>query len=134
LNHTAYYVLISAAVLINFQDSRMVLLSLIVGLNLLTPINQFTTYDTFYPVCIFAEILTALCALGLRTKASYFICHTCGMLIAFHLVGWAYGGYLPDSPYRVLTKMMEYANILACCFYANPIIKIIKDYAPRIIR
>lgn len=112
----------------------MLALSLIVGFSLLVPVGLFTTYYTFYPVCAAAEVLFALLAAYLCARASYFVCNIWVMLIPFHLIGWAYGGYADDSPYRVLIKMLEYAQIVACCVYSKPFMNLIKSYATRIYR
>lgn len=110
----------------------MLALTLIVGFSLLVPVNRFTDYSNFYAVCAGAEILWALLALRLRTQASYFIVAMCTMLVAYHLNGWYFGGYQHQSPYRVLVKICEYAEILACCLFSNPILRLLKKNATRL--
>lgn len=77
-------------------------------------------------VCILSETIVALCALRIDTRASGFIVLMCAMLAAFHVVGWDIGGHKIGSPYRLLAKIAEYAEIIACILFANPIMRLLR--------
>lgn len=127
MNHLPHYLLILVAVALNLGNRRMLALSLIIGFSLLIPVNQFTDWQSFYPVCAIFEILWALCAWHLRARASSFATTMYVMLLAYHINGWYLGGYPNQSPYWLLVPICEYAEILACCLFSNPIWKRIKQ-------
>lgn len=126
MNHYWHYLLIVLALVVNYDDRRALALTLIVAFSLLVPVNQFTTRANFYLVCGLFEILFALIALRIDTRASQFIALMCLMLFAFHMVGWNASGHKPDSPYRLLAKIAEYAEIIACIAFANPFMRLFK--------
>jgi hypothetical protein len=129
VSHYAHWVLITVALVLNWGDRKAICLTLIVGLSLLIPVASFTWRSNFYLVCGLFEILWALCAIRINTRASAFVAVMCAMLFSFHMIGWDVGGHPPNSPYRVLVKIAEYAEILACIIFANPIVRLLKNDA-----
>lgn len=122
-------ILLVVALVINWGDRKAIALTLVLAVALVLPVNQFTTRDNFYLVCALFEVLIALCALRIDTRASGFIVLMCAMLAAFHLVGWDTGGHKIGSPYRLLAKIAEYAEIIACILFANPIMRLLTNDA-----
>ena len=122
-------ILIAVALVLNWGDRKAIALTLLVALSLVLPVNQFTMRSNFYLVCILFELLIALCALHINTRASQFIILMCAMLAAFHAIGWDSGGHKIDSPYRLLAKIAEYAEIIACIIFANPIMRLLTNDA-----
>lgn len=133
MGHPLHYALILLALALNWRDKAMLVLTAVVGASILAPVNAFTTADTFYVVCAVAEVIVALVALHLNTRASYFVSVMCAMLVVYHMLGWHYDGYPHDSPYRVLVKICEYAEILACALFSRPSLRLYKN-ATRLYR
>lgn len=129
MDHYWHWVLLAAALVLNWGDRRAICLVLVIGFSLVVPVNQFTHRSNFYLVCGLFEILFALIAFRVNTRASAFIILMCCMLFGFHMVGWQAGGHKQDSPYRLLAKIAEYAEIIACIVFANPILRLLKNDA-----
>ena len=118
MGHVLHYVLIVAAVFINRKDRRMLALSLMIGLSLLLPVSSITqSRDLFCTICIASDLFLGILAIYLNTRASNFILVISAILCTFHVAGWWFGGWLPESPYRILSPLCEYAEIIACCVY-----------------
>lgn len=126
MSHYWHIVLLAVALVFNWGDRNAIAMTLIVALSIVIPYNQFTMRSNFYLVCILSELIVALCALRINTRASQFIVLMCVILAAFHAIGWDVGGHKSDSPYRLLAKIAEYAEIVACIIFANPIMRLLK--------
>jgi hypothetical protein len=129
MGHHWHLLILTVALVLNWGDRKAIYLTLIVGLSLVLPVASFTWRSNFYLVCGLFEILFALCALRINTRASEFVALMCVMLFAFHMIGWDVGGHPPDSPYRLLVKIAEYAEIIACALFANPTLMLLKNDA-----
>lgn len=129
MSHYWHLLLITVALVFNWGDRKAICLTAVVGLSLLLPVNQFTTRASFYFVCIVFEVLVALIALRIDTRASQFVVLMCVLLAFLHLIGWGDGGHKPDSPYRLLAKIAEYAEIIACVVFANPLMRLLNHDA-----
>lgn len=127
--HYWHLLLITVALVFNWGDRKAICLTLVIGLSLVIPVNQFTTRGNFYLVCGLFEIMFALCALRIDTRASHFVAIMCVMLVWFHAVGWYIDGHKLGSPYRLFAKIAEYAEISACILFANPIMRLLKNDA-----
>lgn len=131
MGHFWHLLLLTVALVINWGDRNAICLTLMIGLSLLIPVNQFTTRSNFYLVCGLFEILFALIALRIDTRASDFVILMCVILFGLHMVGWDAGGHKINSPYRLLAKIAEYAQIVACIAFANPLMRLLKNDAGR---
>lgn len=131
MSHYWHWVFLAVALVVNWGDRRAICLTLMIGLSLLIPVNQFTTRANFYLVCGLFEILFALISFRIATRASDFVIMMCVILFSLHMVGWDAGGHKIDSPYRLLAKIAEYAQIVACIVLANPFIRLLKNDAGR---
>lgn len=129
MSHYWHSILLTIALILNWGDRKAICLVLVIGFSLVVPVNQFTHRSNFYLVCGLFEILFALMAFRIDTRASGFIIMMCIMLLAFHMVGWQTGGHKPDSPYRLLAKIAEYAEIISCIVFAQPIMRLLKNDA-----
>lgn len=134
MSHYFHYLLMALAVSLNIKDRAALALSLIVGLSAVLPVLMFVnTAVQFYAFCAVVEILVAVCALWLRTTASRYIVTACLTLIAYHFLGWHLDGYPVHSPYHLLVKIAEYAELFACVLLSKPILGLIRHatYRPR---
>lgn len=120
-----YAILLACALILNMGDRRMLVVSLAVGVNVFAPIPA----ANFYLICALAELLVGLIAYRLAVSAAPIIVWVCGMMIGFHFLGYVLNGYPPDSPYRPVIKICEYANLIACIVFSNPILRRPKNAA-----
>ena len=118
MGHVLHYVLIVAAIFLNRKDRKMLALSLVIGLSILAPVGHFTNKAEFCTICIASDFLLGVLAIYLDTSASAVVLIMSGALCAWHLAGWWYGGWLPDSPYHLLSQACEYIEISACCAFS----------------
>lgn len=128
MDHTAHYALIIVALTLTWGDWRAFAMSATVGASLIAPIPA-TSALQFYLICLMCEVLIGLLAVRLMTPASHLIYTVSAMLAAFHILGWYLGGYPADSPYRILVKICEYSEIIACSLLSKPIIRLLKNAA-----
>ena len=100
------------ALAVNRADTRMLALTLVVGASIFIPSPDL--YDQFYLFCLASESAVALIALVLRARASALVAACCAALILSHIVGYYADGSAPFSPYQVIVKLLEFAQIAAC--------------------
>ena len=116
---TLYAIFLAAALLVNIGNQRMTLLSLAVGTGIFMPIQD----GGFYFICSAVEVAVALSAVLLRADASKPVLRISGILITLHMLGWWLNGYPPASPYHILVKLCEHAELLACIVLSKPMMK-----------
>lgn len=111
----------------NWGDRKAICLALVVGFSLVVPVNQFaSSRENFYLLCGLFEILFALIALYINTRASSFIVLMCVILLSLHVVAWDLDSHNIDSPYWLLAKVVEHAQIVACIAFAAPFMRLSK--------
>lgn len=116
-----YSFLLMLAVALNFRDMRMLLLSGVVGAAVFVPIGG----AYFYLACAAVEVLVALSAAFIAAPASKVIIRISGLLILFHALGWLLNGYPPESPYHIMVRISEHAELLACVLLSRPLTKMV---------
>lgn len=107
---TLYAPLLLVAIAMNIGNWRMLVLTLVVGAGIFTPIPD----EHFYLICSLVECIVASSAIILSAPASKFVFRVSMLLVLFHFLGWWLDGYPPDSPYRLLVKILEHAELAAC--------------------
>lgn len=115
---SSYVFLLVAGILANYRDWRMLGLTVLVGINVLIPIPSTTAIE-FYSYCVLAETCLIIGALLLRTKATLFVVEIAIVLIVMHIMAYHIDGHPPLSPYRVLVKVCEYAQLCACIMFSK---------------
>jgi len=88
----------------------MLALSLVVGAGIFFPVPD----ALFYPICMMLELLVGLLAYRIACPASKMIVRMSALLFVFHILGWMLNGYPVASPYHMLVKATEHAELLAC--------------------
>ena len=110
------------AVYLNKNNKSHVLMSLILLLDVLAPIDTIH----FYSSCILIEMCVFISAIILNTMLSKIIAFLSVQMIALHIIGATFHGEFCNSPYRYLTPITEYSEILSCILLSNPVIHKIK--------
>jgi len=120
------YLLIALAILINIKEDNALLLSLLVSLTILLPMQYVHSFNIWYFICVACETAIALSALSLNTTTSLPVCFCCTLMNICHLNGWVFNGYKDNSPYHVVLPYLEHIEIASCILFSKPIINKIK--------
>ena len=120
-------ILVSIALLLNKGDIRMLILALVVGINVLTPLDSITDCNVWYATCIFMELITLMAAARLNTAVSMYVVCLSGLLVWCHIVAWKFTGQAPESVYRTVAPMLEYLNVLSLSLFSQPILNFLKE-------
>lgn len=118
---TGYIVLLAFAIALNMRDWRMLSLSCVVGAGIFMPIPD----DGFYLICALVECCVVLLTVQLAANASRVIVRVSALLIIFHALGWLFNGYPPESPYHIMVRICEHAELIACIALSRPINKMV---------
>jgi hypothetical protein len=119
--------LVVLSLLLNRGDFRMLILTLAVGVNILTPLEFISDINIWYTTCISMEVLLILTACKVSTNASLTVVSISVALIWCHIVAWKFTGQQPESVYRTVEPILEYLNILSLSVFSTPILNIIKE-------
>lgn len=115
----SYAILLCMALALNSKCLRMLALSSVVGIGIFIPIP-----DTgFYVWCSLVEVCVCILAYIFSANASQIVMRCSVMLILFHVLGWWLNGYMPDSPYHLMVKITEHAELAACILLSHKITK-----------
>jgi hypothetical protein len=120
-------VLLAAGLILNCRDRRMLALTALVGASIFLPVPRETA-EQFYAFCIVAEVTIALAVLALRNSAGVLIAETCALLVVAHLMGYALDGHPPFSPYRVIVKLLEVSQLVACVALSPILAPILRNH------
>lgn len=124
----SYAFLLGIGLILNFKDWRMLGLTLLIGINVFVPIPSYTSFE-FYFCCILVELLTILGALLLRAEGTILVIEIAIVLIVAHIMGNALDGFPALSPYRVIVKICEYAQLMTCIMFSRGFLPSIRNRA-----
>jgi hypothetical protein len=109
----AYAILLGLGVYLNRHDRRMLALTFVIGVSVFLPVPRQTAF-AFYTFCIIAELLVALIAWRLNTRATELVIGICAVLVLAHVMGYILNGHPSLSSYRVIVPLLESAQLLTC--------------------
>lgn len=112
--------LLAVAVILNFRDVRMLILTVAVGLNIFLPVPSRTAFE-FYFCCVLYEMALATIAWWTRKEAGFLVVNACAVLVLAHLMGYALDGSASLSPYHVIVKLLETIEI-GICIALSPVL------------
>lgn len=126
------YQLACAALLIlgislNLQSRRMLALTALVGVSIFVPAPMWSA-QAFYMFCIHAEIGVGIIAWLTGTKAGIIVMDICVLLVLAHIMGYALDGSPPFSPYRVIVKILEVSQLVACAALSPILAPILRNH------
>lgn len=119
----SHVMLLSLALALNLGNLKMLALTIIVGAGVFAPVPD----ANFYLLCILGDALIGLIAFRIDTLASRAISKIAVVLVIFHAIGWILDGYPVNSPYHLLVKISEHAELLACIFLSHRFINKAKN-------
>jgi hypothetical protein len=115
----SYAILALIAMAINLRDLRMLALTLFVTADIFAPIPAVN----FYLICALVDSLNGLLAYRINAAASRPVWRISILLVIFHGLGYFLNGYPISSPYHIVVKICEHAELLSCILLSNPIAK-----------
>lgn len=121
----ACFALMAAGLCANALDRRMLALTALVGASIFLPTPA--EYGAFYLYCVAAECLVAVVALWLRASASVVIAEVCVLLVITHAMGYSLDGSLPFSPYQMIIKLLEVAQLVVCIVLSPVVAPILRN-------
>lgn len=123
--------LIATAVVLNIRDVRMLALTVLVGATVFLPVPSHTQMQ-FYGTCILVELCVLAWCVFLPSRASSLMIHIVLLMVVAHFMGWILDGSPPLSPYRVIVKVLEISQLLACVALSPVLTPILRnrDAAP----
>lgn len=122
----AYAALLGLGLWLNRADWRMLLLTAMVGGSFFMEVPR-SSATAFYTTCIAVEVALACAALALRARASLVVAEICLVMVAAHIMGWLTNGYAPDSPYKGIMLITEYAQIAVCIISSRSAIERLRN-------
>lgn len=127
-----YYLLACGAIFVlaiclNMFDRPMLLLTIVVGVGFFLPAPRGSA-DEFYAFCITMEIFVGVAAWYSKSKAGYIIVDVSLALVITHLMGYALDGNPPFSPYRLIVKILEVTQLMACAALSPIIYPILRNH------
>jgi hypothetical protein len=97
----------------------MLCLSALVTAGIFAPVPA----ANFYLVCALGEVLIGLLAFRIRAAASRPVLRISALLVIFHGLGYVLNGFPVNSPYHIVVRICEHAELLACIALSGPILK-----------
>lgn len=107
--------LLALALILNWRSARMLALTFLVGVSIFVPVPRMTA-EVFYTFCIVMEIAVAAAAWALDddSSAGEWMALICVLLVITHIFGYVQDGSGPFSPYRMIVKILEVSQLVAC--------------------
>lgn len=119
--------LLVLGLVLNVQSRRMLALTALVGVSIFVP-APMQSAQAFYAFCINAEIGVGIIAWLSGTKAGVIVLELCVLLVLAHIMGYALDGSPPFSPYRVIVKILEVSQLVACAALSPILAPILRNH------
>lgn len=116
----SYALLFLFSLWLNRRDKKMLLVTVVVAGGVFFPIPG---NEWFYLYCIIAEIVVFIGVTEIKARVTESIQFLSMLLILWHIYGWCFNGFPPDSPYHGLVKGTESAELLALILFSDKTIK-----------
>jgi hypothetical protein len=115
----SHVIMLNLALLLNFGNPKMTALTAVVGAGVFAPVPD----ANFYFLCVLGDLLIGLIALKLNTLASRAVSRIAVVLVVLHILGWILNGYPANSPYHLLVRISEHAELFACILFSHQFMK-----------
>jgi len=118
-----YAATLLAACILNREDYRVVLFSLLVALTHYLPLEYVTNYYLWYSICIFTELSVIGYCLISKLKQSLVLLPITILLLFSHIISLLTGSLVN---YALIAPILEYLQIFSFIITSSTIITIIK--------
>lgn len=119
LRTETYVFLLCAALWLNRQCWRTLLLTVAVGASIFVPIPTAATPTLWYLQCLVMEVMVGVISLVFRTHASSALVTFSGLLCLVHVTGMVVGPQPGFGPYRAIVPLLEICQLLTCCLLSE---------------
>lgn len=119
----AYHLLLLIAIYLNYGSKDSLLLTTVVGLSALIPMQNVQNYHLWYALCIGIELGKIFLSYNLSTKIKYPVIFLCGLMVLCHIISYFITFILP---YRVIIPALEHLEIVSCILFSRPILHKLK--------
>ncbi len=119
-----YVTTLLIALVLNRADKRMLVLTCLVGVSYFLPVDRILDRNVWFLSCIVSEVIIALWAMSLNTKASVPVAGVCFLLIVKHILGW---NHVALSDYSLLVQYFEYLEIICCLLFSDSVLNYIGE-------
>lgn len=114
-----YYVLLTIAIFLNRGNKPSLLLTMVVGLSALIPMQYIQNYYLWYGMCIGIEVGKIVLAYNLQTRIKYPIMFLCGLMLVCHLLSMYVQVIIP---YKTILPALEHLEIASCALFSVPVL------------
>lgn len=104
----------------------MLVLTLAVGINIFYVVPDHSQ-AAFYSTCLALEVMVLAVAAFYGPKASVIVAYTSICLIIAHFMGWTLDGSAHLSPYRVIVRILEVTQLVACVALSPVLMPILRN-------
>lgn len=119
--------LLAVGLVLNWQCRRMLAVTIIVGISVFLPAPHESA-EKFYLFCTAAEMVVGLLAWASQSRAGAVVADICVLLVIAHVMGYALDGSPPFSPYRVIVKILEISQLVACAALSPILAPILRNH------
>jgi hypothetical protein len=133
-----YAILFAVAIALNIGCKKSLLLTLVVGLSALIPMqialdgihsfsvfinHEVSQYYLWFAICLGFESFKTLLACQLKIRLSYPIVFLCSLMSICHLTLFFVDNLLP---HKIIVPILEHLEILSCILFSPIILKYLK--------
>jgi len=110
---TAKIIILVIALLINCRNTRMIILTAVIGIDVFLPIPETSGRAVWCIDCIFVDAITALAVMMVNAETSFALFVTCITLVIIHLV-YLQAGAVHFPEYKMLLPSLECVMLMFC--------------------
>ena len=114
-----YAAILLIALWLNRSCKDSLLLTLVVGLSALIPMQYVTNYNMWYALCIGIEVGKIALGSSLKTRIKYPVMFLCGLMVLCHFISY-FISFI--EPYRIILPALEHLEIASCALFSKPVL------------
>lgn len=118
-----YVALLILATALSMRYKRVLLLTLVVGLSGLLPMQMVTEAYTWWAICIGFELLKIILAFKLKTRLSYPVMFLSSLMLICHLALLVADNQMPHT---VIVPILEHLEMTSCILFSPIILHYLK--------
>lgn len=112
-----YLILFLIAIYLNIDCKRSLLLTLVVGLSALMPMQMVTTALAWWTICLGFEAVKIILCLSLRVRLGYPLLFINSLMLICHLSLFLTTNW---QPHTLIVPVLEHLEIISCALFSIP--------------